>query len=80
MNHTDKGSPKQTSIDSSEPLLKCDKQVRQEVNRKSAVKCRLKKKAAQEQMKADMAQLRVDNDTLRDQLNGLTAKLFDQSE
>ena len=53
---------------------------RQELNRKSAVKCRLKKKAEYEQMKDDILEMRNSNVTLREQLNGLTVKLYDQSE
>lgn len=53
---------------------------RKELNRKSATKCRAKKKAEFDRMKEDIVELTRSNASLREHLNSLTVKLFDQTE
>ena len=53
---------------------------RKELYRKSAIKCRVKKKAEYEKMKEDIEELKRSRESLRDHLSGLTAKLCEQTE
>ena len=53
---------------------------RQELNRKSATKCRAKKKAEFEKLKEDIEELKRSNASLSEHLSGLTVKLYEQTE